>query len=161
MGKLILRVMNIEKSDIIKVEYEGTFDDGTVFDSSKHGDHSHPLEFEVGAQQVIAGFDKAVIGMKEGERKKFVINPEEGYGVRDERFVKSIPRKTLPPTPNPEKGMTIMMNVQGNQVPGTITSVDKDSINVDFNHPLAGKRLHFSIEIVSIQHKDKEDNHAR
>ena len=61
----------IKKGDKLKVDYEGRFEDGEVFDSSSHGDHSHPLEFTVGEGHVIKGFDDAVIGMKKGEEKEF------------------------------------------------------------------------------------------
>jgi peptidylprolyl isomerase len=155
--------MTIKKLDIIEVDYEGTFDDGTVFDSSAHGDHSHPLQFQVGSGQVIPGFDNAVMGMKKGEEKTFTIKPEEGYGMQDDEFVKKIPRSSLPAKPEPEVGMTLVMNMQGHQVPGTIKSVEKDTLEVDFNHPLAGKTLHFKIKIVTIKpySDNKEEQHAR
>ncbi len=63
--------MVIKKGDKVSLDYEGKFEDGTVFDSSKHGEHSHPLEFEVGAGHVIPGFNDAIIGMKKNEEKDF------------------------------------------------------------------------------------------
>mgnify|MGYP000061845617 CR=1 FL=1 len=68
----------IVKGNKVKIEYTGTFEDGTVFDSSEK--HGKPLEFEVGAGQVVPGFDQAVEGMEEGEEKEITIKPEEGYG---------------------------------------------------------------------------------
>ena len=64
--------MAVKKGDKVKVDYTGKFEDGSVFDSSKHGDHSHPLEVEVGSGMVIPGFDNALIGMEIGEEKGFV-----------------------------------------------------------------------------------------
>ncbi|HLC53262.1 MAG TPA: FKBP-type peptidyl-prolyl cis-trans isomerase, partial [Candidatus Nanoarchaeia archaeon] len=75
--------MKVQKGNHIKVSYEGRFDDGTIFDSSKHDDHDHPLEFEVGAGQVINGFDMAVMDMQEGEEKEFSIEAKDAYGLRD------------------------------------------------------------------------------
>lgn len=72
--------MAIKKGDKISVEYEGRLEDGQVFDSSQQGEHSHPLEFEVGAGKIIKGFDQAVIGMKKGEEKEITIESKDAYG---------------------------------------------------------------------------------
>lgn len=143
--------MAIKKGDKIKVEYTGTFEDGTVFDSTTHGDHAHPIEFEVGAGQLIKGFDDAVIGMELNEEKDIKIKPEEAYGERKEELSKEIPRDKLPKDPEPKVGMALMMNLpNGQQFPAVIKSVDEEKIVVDLNHPLAGKTLNFKIKVVEI-----------
>ena len=144
--------MAIKKGDKIKVDYEGRFEDGTIFDSSSHGDHSHALEFTVGAGQVILGFDESVIGMKKNEEKEFKLKPEEGYGERREELKQMIPRNVLPKNQEPKKGMGLIMNTpEGHQLPVKILDVDEKFITVDLNHPLAGKTLIFKIKIVSIE----------
>lgn len=146
--------MTVEKGDKVKVEYEGTFDDGTVFDSSKHGEHSHPLEFEVGAGNVIPGFDSAVIGMKEGEEKDVVIEAKDAYGEYKEELTKEIPRDMLPKDDRVKEGAMLMMaNPQGQQFPVVVKELKEDRAKIDFNHPLAGKKLHFKIKVVSIEKK--------
>ena len=70
--------MIVKKGSKVKVDYTGTFDDGTVFDASEK--HGQPLEFEAGSGQVIKGFDDAVMGMKKGEEKKIVLPAKEAYG---------------------------------------------------------------------------------
>jgi len=143
--------MTIKKGDKIKVEYTGTFDDGTIFDSTTHGDHTHPIEFEVGAKQLIKGFDDAVVGMTLNEEKSIKIKPEEAYGQRNEELSKEIPRGKLPKEPEPKIGMALMMNLpDGNQFPAAIKYVDEDKIVIDLNHPLAGKTLNFKIKVVEI-----------
>jgi FKBP-type peptidyl-prolyl cis-trans isomerase 2 len=143
--------MTIKKGDKIKVEYTGTFEDGTVFDSTTHKDHTHPIEFEVGAKQLIKGFDDAVVGMKVDEEKNITIKPEEAYGERKEELSKEIPRDKLPKEPEPKVGMALMMNSpDGQQFPAVIKSVDEEKIVIDLNHPLAGKTLNFKIKIVEI-----------
>ena len=80
-------IMPVKKGDKIKVEYTGTFDDGTVFDSTeKH--NNQPLEFEVGAQQVIKGFDEAVVGMEKDEEKEIKIPSAEAYGEPKPELIK-------------------------------------------------------------------------
>jgi FKBP-type peptidyl-prolyl cis-trans isomerase 2 len=144
--------MVVKKGDKIKVDYTGTLDNGTVFDSSMHGDHSHPIEFEVGAKQVIKGFDDAVVGMKKGEEKNITIKPEEAYGKYDPKAVQKIPRKHLPKEgPEPKAGMMLAFNTpDGRQFPAVIKEVTESEIIVDMNHPLAGKTLHFKIKVVEV-----------
>ncbi|MFH1210073.1 MAG: FKBP-type peptidyl-prolyl cis-trans isomerase [archaeon] len=85
----------VKKGSKIKLDYEGKLDNGEIFDSSKHGDHSHPLEFEAGSGQVIKGFDKAVIGMKKNQEKEFKLKPEEACGNYNSDLIKPIPRDKL------------------------------------------------------------------
>jgi len=146
--------MAIKKGDKIKVDYEGTFDDGTVFDSSTHGDHSHPLEFEVGAGMVIPGFDAAVMGMEKGEEKEFVVEAKDAYGEYKEELIREIPRDKLPQDERVKEGVMLMMGTpEGQQFPVVVKELKEDKAKIDFNHPLAGKRLHFKIKISEVTSK--------
>lgn len=143
----------IKKGDKVKVEYEGRFEDGVVFDSSKN--HGQPLEFEVGEGRVISGFDKAVTGMKKGEEKEFTLKPEEAYGERRAELEQEIPKDKLPPVPEGQEikeGMMLVMGTpDGRQMPVKITKVGKSKITLDLNHPLAGKTLIFKIKILDVE----------
>ena len=141
----------IKKGDNVKVDYEGRFENGEVFDTSKHGDHSHPLEFQVGSGQMIAGFDKAVIGMKKGEEKEIKIFSKEGYGEHKPELAREFPRSMLPTDQEPKVGMTIMVGTpDGKQFPARIAELTKDKVKIDINHPLAGKTLIFKIKILEV-----------
>lgn len=143
--------MKVIKGSKVTLSYEGTFDDGTIFDSSAHGDHEHPLTFEAGAGEVVPGFDSAVLGMEEGQEKKFTIPPKEAYGEHKPELEKEIPKKDMGLGQEPKEGMVLMMSTpQGQQIPLKITKVTKNSVTVDLNHPLAGKTLHFKIKIIKI-----------
>ncbi len=110
------RARPIKKGNKIKVDYEGKFEDGKVFDSSKHKDHSHPLEFTVGEGQVIKGFDEAVIGMKKGEEKEFSIEPKGAYGEHRAELKQKIPKDQLGENlPELKKGMVLMMQTPDGQ----------------------------------------------
>jgi FKBP-type peptidyl-prolyl cis-trans isomerase 2 len=138
--------MTTKKGDKVKVEYKGTLDDGTVFDTSEG---RAPLEFEVGAGQVIPGFDKAVIGMKKGEKKKVSIKPSEAYGEVDPSLIKKIPKQALPKKIEPKKGMVLALrSPNGRQMPAKIVKVGKDEVTLDLNHSLAGKTLNFEIKVI-------------
>ena len=141
----------IKKGDVVSLHYTGTLEDGSVFDTSKKRDT--PLKFTAGSGQVIPGFDKAVMGMKKGEEKKFTLQPSEAYGERKPGLTQTIPRKLLPKNQEPKLGMMLALGTQdGRQIPATITKVTDENVTMDLNHPLAGKALTFAIEIVEISH---------
>lgn len=141
----------VEQGSKVKVEYEGKLDDGTVFDSSKHGDHSHPLEFEVGAKQVIPGFESAIVGMELNEEKDVTLEPKDAYGDVNPEAFKKFPKDMLPPEQDPKPGMMLaLQSPDGKQFPAKITEVGDKEITLDLNHPLAGKTLHFKVKVVEI-----------
>lgn len=134
--------------DSVKIHYTGTLDNGETFDSSKGRD---PLEFTLGAGQVISGFDKAVCGMAVGETKTETIPAAEAYGERREEMILTVPTAKVPPGVNTKIGSRLTMKTQdGQQVPVKVTEASEDSITLDANHPLAGENLTFEIELVSI-----------
>jgi FKBP-type peptidyl-prolyl cis-trans isomerase 2 len=140
--------MAIKKGDIIKVEYVGTFDDGSVFDSTQMNGGS-PLKFEVGAGQLIPGFDNSVIGKSVGDEYNIRLNPSEAYGDYKEGMTQSISKDQFPPEQEPEVGlMILLMGPQGQPIPATIKGVDDDIVTIDLNHPMAGKVLNFKIKVV-------------
>lgn len=141
--------MEVKKGNKVKVEYTGTFDDGTVFDASSN--HGQTLEFEVGSGQVIKGFDDAVLGMKKGEEKKIDIPAKEAYGEVRSELHKKVPRKQLPQDQEPKVGMILAVGMpNGQQFPARIIAVTKDDVTIDLNHPLAGKTLHFKIKVADV-----------
>ncbi|MDT8321903.1 MAG: peptidylprolyl isomerase [Xanthomonadales bacterium] len=134
--------------DTVKIHYTGKLEDGTEFDSSKD---RAPLEFTVGSGDVIPGFDNAVAGMAVGEEKSVNIEPEQAYGPRNDEMIQQVPKSALPEDLEPEEGMGLRaQGKDGQAINLTVTSVDDDTITVDANHPLAGKRLNFDIELVEI-----------
>ena len=146
--------MAVEKGNNVVVDYEGRLESGEIFDSSQHGDHSHPIEFEAGSGKVIKGFDDAVIGMNEGEEKEIEINPDEAYGQRNEDMIKQIPKSQLPEEQREKVKEGMMLGLQspdGKQIPAKIVKVDDENISIDLNHPLAGKKLIFKIKIKEIK----------
>ena len=140
-------ILAIKDGDTIKIDYTGTLDDGTVFDSSEN--HEEALEFTVGAGQVISGFDEAVKGMEPGEEKSFRLEAAEAYGEADPTLTQTVPRSMLQSDAEICAGMMIMAGTaDGQQMPARIAEVTDESITLDMNHPLAGKALTFSIKII-------------
>ncbi|MBS3087671.1 peptidylprolyl isomerase [Candidatus Pacearchaeota archaeon] len=139
--------MVVKKGNKIKVEYRGSFESGEVFDASER--HGQALEFEAGAGMVVPGFDAAVIGMEVGEEKTFTLQPEEAYGMPDERGIQKVPKESFPP--EAKEGMMIGIPLpNGQQLPAIITKIDEKEVTIDMNHPMAGKVLVFWIKVVEI-----------
>ncbi len=140
--------MAVKEGDTIKVEYTGTLDDGTVFDSSEgHG----PIEFKVGEGRVIPGFEKAVVGMEKGEEKDVQIKSDDAYGDPDPEKVRPVPRDMFPKEEEPKPGMMIAIGLpNGVQLPAKILEVGAEQVKIDLNHPLAGKALNFKLKVVEI-----------
>jgi FKBP-type peptidyl-prolyl cis-trans isomerase 2 len=145
--------MAVEKGNKVKVEYTGTLEDGTVFDSSEA--HGKPLEFEVGSGMVIPGFEKAITGMELNEEKEVKLKPEEAYGDPNPQMVQKVPRDKIPEPPEGQKlepGIMIGVGMpNGHQIPAKITEVNDTEITLDLNHPLAGKVLNFKFKVIGIE----------
>ena len=137
-----------ENGNTVRVHYTGKFSDGSIFDSSIGRE---PLEFIVGSQQVIAGFDDAVNQMAIGDKKTIDIAPEFAYGEISEDYFFEVPTSELPDDFVPSIGMPIeMMNDEGDSLVASIIDITEDSIKLDANHPLSGKQLTFEIELMEI-----------
>jgi FKBP-type peptidyl-prolyl cis-trans isomerase 2 len=139
--------------DKVKVHYHGRLRNGETFDSSQGRD---PLEFEIGAGQMIKGFDEGVKGMQVGDKKTVEINADEAYGQREDGNMIEFPNDQFPPDMKPEVGMQLMLsNDQGQQFPVVVAEVKENSVVLDANHPLAGQDLIFDIEMMNIEPKSR------
>jgi peptidylprolyl isomerase len=132
----------------VKVHYKGTFDDGTVFDSSLDCD---PLEFTIGGGQVIPSFENAVIGMSIGETKTSRITSDKAYGPHLEEMVVAFDRGQLPADLQPSIGQVLQFRRNdGYIIEVKVTDLSDTSVTFDGNHPLAGKDLIFEIRLLEI-----------
>ena len=149
----------IKKGDKVKVAYTGKLEDGNVFDSSED---RAPLSFEVGAGQVIPGFDKNVEGMKKDEEKTFTLSVDEAYGPVKEELVQEFPKDKLPDKPEPKEGMMLIMQAPtGQQIPAKIVEVKDGTVKIDINHPLAGKALTFEIKVVGVNEPEEAKKESK
>lgn len=140
--------MSIQSGATVSVHYTGTLADGTEFDSSRDRE---PLEFVVGSESVITGFENAVVGRKKGDTVHVVIPAGEAYGEYLDELVMEIPRNQLPDHITPEEGLTLQITTDDGDMDVTIIELTDDTITLDANHPLAGEDLTFDIEIVTVK----------
>lgn len=141
--------MTIAKiGDTVRVHYTGRLDDGSEFDSSAGRD---PLEFEIGAGQIIPGLERQIVGMGVGDRSTFTVPASEAYGPVDTNGIQRVPRSAIPTTePLAVGGRLLAETEDGEQLMLTIIALDDMLVTLDSNHPLAGKDLVFEIELVEI-----------
>lgn len=134
----------------VKVHYKGTLDDGSQFDSSY--DRGEPLEFTVGAGQMIKGFDTAVKDMSVGEKKTVRLSPDEAYGEHDDSLVFTYDKSQVPNGDTLKVGDSVYMTgSNGQPTQATVTAIDGNTITIDANNKMAGKFLTFLIELVEIE----------
>jgi FKBP-type peptidyl-prolyl cis-trans isomerase 2 len=141
-------MQQVKNGDKVRVHYTGKLTNGSEFDSSVQRE---PLEFTVGAGQMIQGFDAAMPGMTIGEKKTINIPAAEAYGERNDEAIIEFPKENVPPDMKLEPGMALTLtNQNGQPVPVTVIEVKDDIIVLDANHFLAGEELVFDIELVEI-----------
>ena len=141
--------MQVENGNTVSVHYRGTLNDGTEFDSSHS--RGEPLTFQVGAGQMINGFDAALPGMTVGETKNITLTPDQAYGESNPEAITDVPKTAFPEGFNFQVDAMVQgQNEMGQPLVGTINEVKENDVTIDFNHPMAGKDLNFEIELVSI-----------
>lgn len=145
--------MSVKENDWVSVEYEGTLDDGQVFDSSKGRD---PLKFKVGIGMVIPGFNDGVIGMEVGAEKEIKVSPKEGYGEKNTEVAK-LPKELLSGISNLEEGKEIIVMSGMGPLAIDIKKIEEQTIDAILNHPLAGKNLIFKIKLLEILSKEEAE----
>lgn len=137
-----------QAGDKLRIHYTGRLDDGTVFDNSEGRE---PLEFTIGNGEIIAGLDQGVIGMTVGETREVTIPPEEAYGARDESRIQAVPREAIPDHIPTEPGTQLSVQTQdGQTIPVTVAKSTESHVELDANHPLAGRTLTFDVTLVEI-----------
>ncbi len=141
--------MQVGPGTIVRMDYTLRLESGEVVDSS---DGREPLEFHFGQEQIIPGLERELAGMQHGDQKAIHVAPEEAYGLREPGAVHQIPLDRFPEDITPEVGMRLtVQGPNGQEVPFTIVAVSEDQATLDFNHPLAGENLTFSVTVKDVR----------
>ncbi|MDZ7379974.1 MAG: peptidylprolyl isomerase [candidate division KSB1 bacterium] len=138
----------------VSLEYTLTLDDKSVVESNVG---AAPLTYTHGTKQLIPGLEKALEGMTIGETKQVTVAPAEGYGETDPQAVQEVQKQLLPP-----EALKVGTRLQGRTPSGRtvfplVAEIKEDTVVLDFNHPLAGKTLHFDVKVVDIQQGKAEE----
>jgi len=140
--------MQATNGSTVSVHYVGTLDNGTEFDNSRV--RGETLQFELGSGRMITGFNDAVIGMSPGQTKTINLAAEEAYGMHNPDATEKVPRQMFGPEFEFIKGGTVRGNGPHGVFYAKILGFDEENVDLDLNHPLAGKDLTFEIELVSV-----------
>lgn len=132
----------------VVVNYVGTLDDGTQFDSSY--DRGEGIAFTIGGGQVLPAFSAATIGMGVGDKKTIRIESADAYGLRNDEAVQIFPLDAFDEGITLEVGMQIQGEGPNGPFPAIVTAVASNGVILDLNHPLAGQDLNFEIELMEV-----------
>jgi len=147
--------MNIADRMYVAIDYTLTLESGQEIDKSPEGE---PLGFITGTGQIIPGLEKALMGRLAGDSAKLVVEPEDAYGPVKEDMFQEIPKSQFPGDVDLKPGMAF--EAQGPQGPFMITIAninDNDTVTVDLNHPMAGKQLHFDVNVAEVREPTAEE----
>lgn len=160
------------QGDTVRIDYTGTLQDGTVFDSTAEGmstcddecdadEHATgdcgcgcdegPMELKLGAGQLFPEIDEAIIGMAPGDKKTLVIPAAQAFGEYDDDKVFTVPRSSLPDGFDPQVGEELVLtNEEDEEIGVAVLEVTGDEFKFDANHPLAGEDLTYELHLLEI-----------
>ncbi|MCB0118132.1 MAG: peptidylprolyl isomerase [Anaerolineales bacterium] len=139
---------------VVSMEYKLTVE-GEVLDSS---DEAGPLQFLVGYGNIIPGLENEMMGMKIGDSKDVTVQPADGYGEFEDDAFMDVPRSEFPADMELEEGMELhVTDEEGNHQAAYIAEFDDKTVKLDFNHPLAGAVLEFSVKVVALREPTEEE----
>jgi len=137
----------VQNGDTVTVHYTGRLEDGSIFDTSRQ-EGRDPITEKIGEGKLIKGFENGILEMSEGESKTIEIEHTDAYGPVNDLLITEIPKNQVPE--NAQVGEMLQgMGPQG-PIMVKITEVKEDSVVIDANHPLAGKKLIFDLEVMTI-----------
>lgn len=145
--------MEITASRVASIHYTLTDDEGRVIDQSS----SQPLSYLHGAGNIVPGLEKALEGRKPGDSLQVDVEPEEAYGARNEDLLQTVPREAFKNVGTVEPGMQFNAQTERGPLLVTVVEVSEAQVRIDANHPLAGRRLHFAVEVAEVREASEQE----
>ena len=146
----------ITKGSVVRFEYTVSDENGAVLQSNRG---KEPVTYTHGQQEIIPGLEKALSKMSVNEEKSIRVQPDEGYGQVDPKGFKEVPKSDLPVS-DPQVGTPLnARGPQGEELLIHIREVKRNTVILDFNHPLAGKTLNFDVKVVGVDAKEHDPPH--
>ncbi len=146
--------MTISDNKVVSINYTLTDDSGEVLDSSEGRE---PLAYLHGFNNIITGLEEALIGKEVGAKLNVIVEPGDGYGERVDELVRDVPMDAFQGVDKVEEGMQFQAQTEAGMQVITVTAVNGDTVTIDGNHPLAGVRLTFDVEIMEIREATEEE----
>ncbi len=146
--------MQLTKDKVATINYQLKDDDGNTIDASSDGSFTYLH----GAKNIIPGLEDALEGKQEGDEFSVTLEPAAAYGEKHLENIQRVPRDQFPPDIEITPGMQFNARTSDNQpLTVIVTAVEGDEVIVDGNHPLAGKRLHFEVELLEVRDATEEE----
>ena len=140
---------SVQSNSAVLVHFTLKLDDGSTAESTRN--NGKPALFRLGDTSLSEGLEQQLLGLKEGEKKAFSLEPDAAFGVPSPDLIQYFSRREFMDAGEPEIGAIMLFTaMDGSEMPGVIREINGDSITVDFNHPLAGRTVHFDIEVLEI-----------
>lgn len=137
----------VEENSVVSLNYTGKLEDGSIFDTSLT-EGREPLLATLGQGSLIPGFEKGLLGMKEGDKKTIEIDHTEAYGERKDELIAEVPKDRVPENIEVEQMLQTM--TQQGPMNVLVKEIKEETVILDANHPLAGKKLIFELEVISV-----------
>lgn len=145
----------VQDGKVVSLAYTLRLTNGEVIDFS---DANEPLEYLHGAANIVPGLERALTGLQIGQSKEVEVAPADGYGAYDPEEVEVVEREQLPKEFPLELGMTLAVSDdEGNLEEAYVREIGPNSVTLDYNHPLAGQALLFSVEVVDVREATAEE----
>lgn len=145
----------VENNVVVTLQYKLSLDDGTTVEFSEEAD---PLVYLHGHDQIIPGLERGLVGLKVGDKKQITVEPADGYGDYDEDDFDEVPLSEMPEGFQPEVGMLLEVHdEEGDEELAMISEIADDHLVLDYNHPMAGKRLHFDVTVTALRAASPEE----
>jgi FKBP-type peptidyl-prolyl cis-trans isomerase SlyD len=146
--------MKVADNAFVAIDYKLSLDSGDVVDQSEPG---KPLGFLFGCGQLIPGLERQLTGMEQGESTQLTIEADDGYGQHQEELIRRIPRANFPEGIDIEKGMVFQGQGPQGPIAVRVAGTEGDDVIADFNHPLAGERLHFDVTVAEVREPTEQE----
>lgn len=141
--------MQIAENTVVSIHYTLTNDAGETLDSSR--EREEPLAYLHGHGNIIPGLEGALAGKQSGDKLDVTVEPGDGYGERHDELIQEVPKEAFQGTDELAPGMQFQAQTEAGPRIFTITGVEGEQVTIDGNHPLAGQRLHFDVEVTEVR----------
>lgn len=146
--------MRVEPNTKITLHFSIRLEEGDLIDSTRN---KSPATFVFGDGSLLPNFEKLLLGLKQGERRSFVLTPDKAFGQHNQGNVHAIPRTQFAQGMVLEEGLLVgFQDASGEELPGLVKNINEQFVLIDFNHPLAGKTIIFEAEIIKLEALDAE-----
>ena len=144
----------INMHSLVLMHYSIALTNGSIIESSFDDE---PVEIMMGHDDITEGMELALFGLKEGDSQTLTLSVDQGFGVRDEENIHDMPLSDFPEDLPPEAGLSYSFeSPEGENIPGTVISVNENTVTIDFNHPLANQEIVFSVDILDVNNTHAE-----